>query len=451
MKKIIVSLLLLLTVAGKAQFYLSSGAQVTLTGNTQLWLNNIDFLNNGSFDAGNSTVHFSGNLNSVIGGNNPTTFYGIYLAKSGQKLLLNQNINVINQVQFQSGFIDLNNKVLDLGNTGSLLNEYEATRIIGPNGGYITASHNIVKNGNYVNIGNLGAIVSSTVTDLGMVTIRRGHAQQQGTGLSASISRYYDITPTNNTNLSARLEFRYYDGELNGFSEGDLQFYKSTDNGLTWALQPGAGPHEQTVNYVVLNPVSDFSRWTLAGPVNSPLPVLGLDFTARRINDQQVLLDWRTVQEISNKGFYVERRDESQQQFTIVGFVPSAAAGGNSTSELTYRKIDDNDASGKTFYRLKQEDLNGKITYSSIRIVNGKAQNSVGLRAYPNPSTGPVTVIANGISGNEKLIVADAAGRMIWQGIISNNNSLQLPKLIAGTYIVYLDRFKNVLQRIVVQ
>jgi len=268
---------------------------------------------------------------------------------------------------------------------------------------------------------------------------------------SASISRYYDITPTNNTNLSARLEFRYYDGELNGFSEGDLQFYKSTDNGLTWALQPGAGPHEQTVNYVVLNPVPDFSRWTLAGPVNSPLPVLGLDFTARRINDQQVLLDWKTVQEISNKGFYVERRDESQQQFTIVGFVPSAAAGGNSTSELTYRKIDDNNTSGKTFYRLKQEDLNGKITYSSIRIVNGKAQNSVVLRAYPIPSTGPVTVIANGISGNEKLIVADAAGRMIWQGIISNNNSVQLPKLIAGTYIVYLDRFKNALQRIVVQ
>ncbi|HYG50060.1 MAG TPA: hypothetical protein VD905_04110, partial [Flavobacteriales bacterium] len=100
-----------------------------------------------------------------------------------------------------------------------------------------------------------------------------------------------------------------------------------------------------------LQPLSEISA--------SPLPVIGLEFYAKRINKQQVQLDWKTLQEINNKGFYIERKKENENNFAALRFVDSKGQNGNSSFSLSYMQLDTNNYAGKTYYRLKQEDFDG--------------------------------------------------------------------------------------------
>ena len=181
-----------------------------------------------------------------------------------------------------------------------------------------------------------------------------------------------------------------------------------------------------------------------------PLPVIGLEFNAKRINNSKVQLDWKTVQEIDNKGFFVERKKESELNFTQVHFTKSAAANGNSSLPLNYLHIDINDFRGKTYYRLKQEDLDGKFMYSTVKLVNGSNGKNISLKAWPIPSTGLVNISAEGIE-SDILLVFDNNGRLMKQVNITEKAPVQINGLMPGTYIVKLSSQKELYQKIVVQ
>ena len=181
-----------------------------------------------------------------------------------------------------------------------------------------------------------------------------------------------------------------------------------------------------------------------------PLPVLGLAFNAKRINNSQVQLDWKTIQEINNHGFSVERKKESEQSFTTLYFIPSKAVNGNASLPLDYSKTDTNSYAGKTYYRLKQEDLDGKFMYSTIRMVNGSNGHSISLKAWPIPSTGPVNISMDGVE-KDQLLVFDNNGRLMKQLNISRQLPVQISGLAPGTYFVKLSSQKELVQKIIVQ
>ena len=79
------------------------------------------------------------------------------------------------------------------------------------------------------------------------------------------------------------------------------------------------------------------------------LPVAGLEFAARRINANQVQLNWKTMQEVNNLGFAIERRKENENSFTRVDFRPSADVDGNASSALQYQYVDANNFAGGTY------------------------------------------------------------------------------------------------------
>lgn len=182
----------------------------------------------------------------------------------------------------------------------------------------------------------------------------------------------------------------------------------------------------------------------------APLPVLGLEFNAKRINNSKVQLDWKTVQEIDNKGFYVERKKENEINFTQLHFVKSAAPNGNSSSPLNYSHVDANDFRGKTYYRLKQEDIDGKFMYSIVRLVNGNNGKVISMKAWPIPSSGPVNISAEGIE-TDVILVFDNNGRLMKQLTITAQTPVQLTGLAPGTYIVKLGSQKELYQKIIVQ
>ncbi len=434
--------------AGYSQLVITPGAQWANTGTVLLSLHDIDLINNGSFIPGNSVVQFSGTAGSSISGNTLTTFNELEIAKTGaNKLTLLSNINVDNKVTFTSGLIDLNQNTITLASTAFLNNETEISRTIGPNGGEVIIILNMNAPNNF-DAGRLGAVITEA-SDLGSVIIKRGHKIQSGTGLTSSINRYFDIRPSTPSGLNATLRFRYFDAEVGIQNENNMVMFRSADNGINWSNQ-FFNTRDVNANYVEKTGIPAFSRWTLSSNGNGPLPITGLQFYAKRVSKDKVQLDWKTLQEINNRGFYVERRQENENNFSVIGFVNSIAPGGNSSFQLQYSLPDDNTFTGKIFYRLKQTDIDGHFTYSETRVVTGNEMNVITLTAWPVPSAGNFSVAVAGID-KDVLLIYDIAGKLIRQLNVSNGIQQKIYGLTPGTYILRLANQTKIQQKMVVQ
>jgi hypothetical protein len=181
------------------------------------------------------------------------------------------------------------------------------------------------------------------------------------------------------------------------------------------------------------------------------LPITGLEFYAKRISNTQVQLDWKTLQEINNKGFHIERKKENENNFADMGFVNSKALNGNSSAGLNYQLPDNNNFSGITYYRLQQEDFNGRTTYSVVRSIKGDAAKQLNMQVWPVPAVGFFNVSVNGLSKPDLIQVIDMNGRMVKQFTIQNQTQQQVSGLPAGTYFVKLGSDNTVTQKVILQ
>lgn len=82
--------------------------------------------------------------------------------------------------------------------------------------------------------------------------------------------------------------------------------------------------------------------------------------------------------------------------------------------------------------------------------VNGEASKSIPLRAWPIPSQGDFTVMAEGIDKDE-LQVFDATGRLVRQIPLTNATQEKVSRLSPGTYIIRLAGQKDLVQKVLVQ
>lgn len=180
------------------------------------------------------------------------------------------------------------------------------------------------------------------------------------------------------------------------------------------------------------------------------LPVTDLDFRARRVQPHLVQLDWKTLQESNSKGFHIERKNDNETGFRSIGFQPSKAADGNSALPLTYQATDPNAHAGKSWYRLRQEDTDGTVTYSTVRLVAGSGDKPATLRVWPVPSNGPVTVQVDGID-KEVLQVFDTRGRLVQQRTVVQGTSQTIGNLPPGTYIIRLAGTKDLFTKAIIQ
>jgi hypothetical protein len=84
-------------------------------------------------------------------------------------------------------------------------------------------------------------------------------------------------------------------------------------------------------------------------------------------------LQWATGTESNSAGFGIERSTDGRR-FADIGFVASAAPGGNSAQQLDYAFTDASLPMTGAFYRLRQYDLDGRATYSPIAFVRSGDQ-----------------------------------------------------------------------------
>jgi Secretion system C-terminal sorting domain len=173
----------------------------------------------------------------------------------------------------------------------------------------------------------------------------------------------------------------------------------------------------------------------------SPLPIELLKFTATKCNND-VCLDWTTATETNNDYFTVEKSTDGIY-FEEVSVVDGA---GNSTTVLNYSSLDDEPYQGVSYYRLKQTDFNGSISYSNVEEINFNGNTAdFSLNVYPNPNDGSAfNLMVNANKGEEVLVVVyDATGKETYSKVIITNDSGEniyaidpSNKLAAGMYLI---------------
>ncbi len=157
------------------------------------------------------------------------------------------------------------------------------------------------------------------------------------------------------------------------------------------------------------------------------VPVDLASFTANTVRNE-VNLSWRTVSELNNSGFDIERAVNGTTNWSKVGFV---SGNGTTNSEMSYTFKDAGLAKGTYGYRLKQIDYNGNYKYYQLAgLVNVGVPNKFDLsQNYPNPFN-PATKISYDIPFDSKIAIKifDVTGREV----ASLVNQIQM----AGYYVV---------------
>jgi hypothetical protein len=471
--------ILFLSITGHAQLTITPGANWVSSGNITVSLQNLDFVNNGAFIAGSSSMKFTGNQNSNIGGTSLPFFNILEIAKTnGVKVSLTTNCSVGSSINFISGQLDLNNSNILLNSSAFIAGESENNRIVGSNGGFVEITQDMNAPAS-VNAGNLGATISSSA-DLGSVTIRRGHLPQSGTGLVSSIHRYYLITPTNNSNLNSTLRFRYFDAELNGQNEDALVIYQSNNSGTDWS-NLAQTTSNTNANYVEKTGVASLALQTLANNnVQLPDGVTGLVFTGQRKKPVEVTLKWTSETETNMNGYQIQRRLKTEIDFSDRAFVNTLSTGGNSLSQLSYQNIDANSYTDTSFYRLKIMTTNNTFIYSNVIAVAGKTKGGNGggnpnnrdagdsaitttaftkiipqtssltqrVTVGPNPNNGNFWFSVNGIEKETVATLYTIDGKQIKQFRVVNLQQQQVNSLRTGIYLLKVPGFET--QKIIV-
>jgi hypothetical protein len=175
---------------------------------------------------------------------------------------------------------------------------------------------------------------------------------------------------------------------------------------------------------------------------NHVVPVELTSFTASADNGI-VTLNWATATEINNRGFEVERSNNTED-FRVIGFVNGS---GTTTESRNYSFSDAGLNAGKYFYRLRQLDFNGDYEYSPVVEVTVNSPIVYALdQNYPNPFN-PSTKILYSIAeaGQVKISVYNLLGQEVSSlvnGFMEAGNhqvSFNASDLPSGTYIYKIE------------
>lgn len=217
----------------------------------------------------------------------------------------------------------------------------------------------------------------------------------------------------------------YFPHADTGWVVGDGGLVKWTTNGgTTWTTQiSGTTQNLRNVKFISTrhgyavgnnNTIIEFA-------IVHSLPIQLASFTAVIVNNHTVRLNWRTISEVNNYGFEVQRATGSPENFvTLAGsFVPGH---GTTNEPQNYTWTDNSAQAGRLYYRLKQMDLDGSINYTepiSVDVLTGVEENALPTefslkQNYPNPFN-PSTNIEFDIAkaGFVSLKVYDVLGREV--------------------------------------
>lgn len=195
---------------------------------------------------------------------------------------------------------------------------------------------------------------------------------------------------------------------LHGWRVRDLAINPSANSGQFWVVIDSTGSTS--------GPTGGFDNVTsstrdggkvlkLTWKLPITLPVEFVSFSARLQADNSVRLDWVAQPDINHDYFEVQRSSNNATYTTISGRVTQP--------NPPYLHIDPSPAAGNNYYRIKQVDHDGTVTYSRVVNVVYNAPHRITV-SYSNPVGDALTLhFASPVSDKVNVQVTDMQGRVI--------------------------------------
>lgn len=415
---------------------------LTLDNSTKTALGNFSVsgdwsrMSDAAFTNGGFTVTFNGTSLQAIDGSGGETFAGLTINNSSTGIRIDKNISVTGTLTMNDGNINLNNLTFTLG-TGAT----NAT-----NG---TLSHGeAATDGWFYNDGNFIRYISTTNITLGDVRgffpmgtsafYRPFYLRTSGVTTGGAITMTYTALP-NLTSVSIadgvstiveRSNSRWNITSTGAIAGGGTNFqiragglgFSTAANANVFRLcrassivgtsgtntGSGTDPRVRRDGLQLSQLVGSY----YIGAVNTtslPIVLSGFDVV---VEGSSARASWTTAQEINNEFFTLEKTVDFET-FTEVARVEGK---GTTHESSSYSFVDDRPFIGKSYYRLKQTDFDGKFTYSKPVMIQFDGPTEAVMNVYPNPFKGEklfVEIVGTGDVESIPVSVTDMKGQVI--------------------------------------
>lgn len=237
--------------------------------------------------------------------------------------------------------------------------------------------------GTTVSFDGLALTPSSPYKLTGMTNFGR-HTSVLNTTTNASIGRVYRwsaVAPA----FSGTIRFSYGDGELHGLTETGLAL--NVHNGNQWSAFPSV--QDMTANFVTASVTGlTLNELTLANALRA-LPLRWISAEARHENGRNHV-NWVTASETGCKNYQVQKSLDGSSWKDLLPPVNARNTAGPNHYQLT----DPETPAAVTWYRIRQNDLDGRSSYSVVMTV--RTQTLLTMKLYPNPATSQFTLVSAG-------------------------------------------------------
>jgi hypothetical protein len=409
--------------------------------------NSASIINNVGTIALAGTIQWGGTINNGDGTKAGTLNY------TGSSTLWFQSAGKINNNANSVVSLD----VIKFDGSGNKINMYDHSNLFFNNIGQnnVTGAINQVTGCSYVQVPNTGssasnnslfAQTSGTINYCGPVPYNSAAASKVISAVANNGSGAYRITFPDGTNAPSTGGYIAIYGAVGGTLNGYWQVTKISN----WVYDLIGSTYSTTditsatakVNNLTFGSASYLGQTGCTNPC-IPLPVKLISFTATKDNGN-VKISWQTIEEKDND-YYVIERSTDGINFTALTTVKGNK---NSTSLISYVQYDDAPYLGISYYRLKQVDMNGSFSYSSIAAV--EFDSPTDWMIYPNPSKDGSFTIASGFTENEvvTVTVTDVTGnRVRYYDNSLYAQEMQVSNLSSGLYIVSIQTVTQLLSK----
>jgi len=261
------------------------------------------------------------------------------------------------------------------------------------------------------------------------------------------------VYPNNSTSSGCSVTGGYVYRGANFPRLRGLYIYTDYCTGRFWSLQrAGQGEYENveiaqffSYNYssfgedkdgeLFVAGYSDGVIYNVVDPL--ALPIELLSFTAQTTDNKSVDLRWITASEKNSAHFEIQR---SVDGISFLNISRTVAAGNSNTEQVYYFK-DEKPFFGTSYYRLKQVDIDGSVTYSDVVQVKLN-RDYLTPNVYPNPvqNEHSLTIdFGNISSASVEIHISDMSGKRVYSRTFeAGQNRFEIPVngLASGMYVI---------------
>ena len=460
--------------AAVTDLMVANGATLNLSGATSI---KGDLTNDGTINAGSSTLTFDGTSDQTVSGN-ALTLDNLTVNKTSGNLIMSTPINVNGLLDLSS---DVNNgsNVLSVGTSSASLGSIEQ------NGGIVLGKLRRyfanASGSKSFPVGIAGTMrdvavdfVSAPGTDqyitasynTGYPQANDGSDLYEGLPLTTSdnqlIQNYDDegyweiipgssstgdsyIAPINGKQYNVTLHCNNLTGADNvtNMDRTKVRMIKSAGPGHTsWEALTHVSISGDDADFLLTATGTGFSFFGAGTEDDNALPVELISFSGD-CNDGVVDLIWQTASEQNSEDFEIEYSRDGVD-WSLVHAEPAA---GFSNELITYNFSHKQAISGNNYYRLTQNDIDGTATIYNNLIINASCQSTSNgyFSVFPNPSSGNFQVIMNNpeIEGAAQLRIVDTKGNEVFMKSIEVNSGINMfviqQDLAPGIYYINIE------------